>query len=157
MRERSPEQTRAVEEACRSVEEEFERTGVCPLPAPIRRFSLGAFFMAPIWGPGHGYFITLLFYPLWIFCDSVLRAAVFTPSVFATLMAVVVVGGTAALMVFFAVTATPKAYWRVHDKYTPEEYARRERFWDVAMIIIALALLAGATYYNLYYYEPPVS
>lgn len=108
----------------------------------------GALFMPAVWGPAHGQWITILFYPLWIFADSCLLNAVFYGG-FTIVLAVTVVLGTAGLMIFFARTVGQKAYLRVAHKTTLEDYLRRERIWVVVSILIALLFIGLATWYNV--------
>jgi len=142
------------EAAAAAHETEMERRRSFVMPPEIPRFSIGAFFMPPIWGAGHGQWVTLLFYPLWVFADSVFRYAWFgrTPGFIAgaALMFVLMLGAT----LFYAFTAQKPAYYRVHDRYTPEQYLRRERVWNVVMILIGIVFLALATYYNLVLFDP---
>ena len=35
----------------------------------IPRLNVGALFLPPIWGPAHGMWAALLFYPIWLFAD----------------------------------------------------------------------------------------
>ena len=48
-------------------EEEF-LSGMPPL-------NVGALFLPPIWGPAHGMWATILFYPIWLFADNTFYAA----------------------------------------------------------------------------------
>lgn len=122
-----------------------------PLPK-IARINIGALFMPPIWGPAHGMWPTILFYPLWVFVDSCLMAAR-TQGGSAIPVAILVVLGTAAITIWFAVTAQAPAYMRVAGRMTVEQFNKRERIWAVISIVIALVFVALATYYNLFLYE----
>ena len=42
--------------------------------------NLGALFMPPIWGPANGIWITILYYPLWLFADNLFYASFTDPS-----------------------------------------------------------------------------
>jgi hypothetical protein len=119
----------------------------------LPRISVGALFMPPIWGPAHGFWSTILFYPLWLIADTCFTNAVLAGGVFWLLSAIVFVG-TAAFTVFFARTSRIKAYLRVADEVPIERYLHRERVWAVVCIIIAVVLLFLATWYNLAYRLP---
>ena len=41
----------------------------------VPKFNIGALFMPPIWGPAHGWWLAIVFYPLWLFADNVFYAA----------------------------------------------------------------------------------
>ncbi len=62
----------------------------------IPRLNVGALFLPPIWGPAHGMWAALLFYPIWLFADNTFYAAwtertplalIVAAAVFATLTA----------------------------------------------------------------------
>ena len=112
--------------------------------------NLGALFMPPIWGPGHGSVLTILFYPLWIFCDNVFYAAYATPGFLSISVAVVVFVTMALVTVGYARLSQPQAWHRAYDKgKTKEEYLKSERVWAVAMGALAVVLIAVATWFNL--------
>ena len=39
----------------------------------IPRLNIGALFLPPIWGPAHGIWITILWYPVWLFAAAVIE------------------------------------------------------------------------------------
>ena len=41
----------------------------------IPRLNIGALFLPPIWGPAHGMWAAILFYPIWLFADNAFYAA----------------------------------------------------------------------------------
>ncbi|MEG0459959.1 MAG: viscotoxin-A3, partial [Gordonibacter sp.] len=41
----------------------------------IPRLNIGALFLPPIWGPAHGFWASILFYPVWLFADNTFYAA----------------------------------------------------------------------------------
>jgi hypothetical protein len=114
----------------------------------LPRLNVGALLMPGVWGPAHGQWVTILFYPLWLFCDISFTNAIFYDGL-ATVLAVFVFLGTAALTVFFALTVNQRAYLRVAKKKTVEQYLRRERVWIVVSAALAILLLILATWYNL--------
>jgi uncharacterized membrane protein YdbT with pleckstrin-like domain len=115
----------------------------------LPRINYGALFMPAIWGPAHGQWVTILFYPIWIFADNCIASAVRYGGLLAIVLAAIVVAGTAAVTLLYASTAGRKAYLRVAHKMTRERYLARERVWAVASALIALLFLGFATWYNL--------
>lgn len=116
----------------------------------IPRFNLAAFLLPPLWGPAYGYWITILFYPLWLFMDNLLYAVYLNPTPLMALLAVVVCVTYIGFCVAFSLVSQPMAYHRAHDKgVSKEKYLKQQRIWAVASVIIAVIMLALATYYNL--------
>lgn len=116
----------------------------------LPKISIGALLMPCVWGPAHGYWITILYYPLMIFVDSAIRSAVDEGGI-AIAISAVMVAATVAVTVFFAKTAGPHAYARVADRVPIEVYVRRERIWAVVSALLLVAALTLATVYNLYW------
>jgi len=114
----------------------------------LPRINWGALFMPAVWGPAHGQWITILFYPLWLFADTSITNAVFFGGLTYALAASVVLG-TAAVTILFALTIGQKTYARVAHKTTMQQYKSRERIWALISALIALAFLGLATWYNL--------
>ena len=116
----------------------------------LPRMNWGAFFMPGIWGPAHGFWVCILFYPLWLFIDNMLYTAYSDPTPLSIGMAILCSILLAALTVAFAIVSQPFAAHRAEDKgMTREQYLKRERIWTVVSIVLAIAALAWATYYNL--------
>lgn len=116
----------------------------------VPRLNVGAFVLAPVWGPVHGFWVTILFYPLWIFVDNAIYAAYENPTVvsvgIAILMGVLIV----AFSLAFSLVSQPLALHKAVDAgKTKEEYLKRERMWAVVCIVLAVAVIAFASYYNL--------
>ena len=116
----------------------------------VPKFNLGAFLLPPIWGPAHGIWVTILFYPAWILVDNLLFAMYSAPSVMS------VVGGLSSLLllvlvtVLFAVISQPYAWHRAHDRgKTKEQYLSSERKWAIGCVFGGLAMLIFASAYNL--------
>jgi len=121
--------------------------------AKLPRISLGALFMPAVWGPVHGYWITIIFYPIWVFADICFTNAVLYGGL-AIVLAVPVFLGTAAIMIWFAMTAGKRAYLRVADRVPIERYLKRQRIWTFVSLAIAIIFLVLATWYNLVYRIP---
>ena len=116
----------------------------------IPRFNLAAFLLPPIWGPAHGNWITILYYPLWCFVDNCFFAAYIDPTPAKIIMAILVGVSLAVATYMFAMVAGPMAAHRAAERgVTKETYIRRQKIWAVVCIIFGALLLAGATYYNL--------
>ncbi|MDR3137209.1 MAG: hypothetical protein LBU07_07425 [Coriobacteriales bacterium] len=116
--------------------------------AQLPRLNLGALLMPAIWGPAHGQWVTVLFYPIWLFADICLTNAVFYGGL-AALLAATVVGGTIALTLFYALTAGPSAYLRVAGRLPIDTYLMREKYWTLACAAVALLMLGFASWYNI--------
>ncbi len=121
-----------------------------PLDRPLYRipaFNWGAFLMPPIWGAGHGQVFAVVLYPVWIMVDNLMWAAVHGQG--SPVLAGIALAGTLAFMFFYARTANYVGYMRVVTTKSPDEYVAGERRWAVAMGVLAAAMVAFATWYNL--------
>ena len=114
----------------------------------LPRMNWGALFMPAVWGPAHGQWIAILFYPLWLFADTSITNAVLFGG-FTYILAATVILGTAAVTILFASTVGYKAYQRVAHKMTKKQYLARERTWTIVSVLIALLFVGLATWYNL--------
>ena len=110
-------------------------------------FNWGAFLMPPIWGAGHGQVFAVLLYPVWLLVDNLLWEAYTGTG--SPLLAAIALAGTLAFMAIYARGANLLGYLRVCHTMSPEDYVARERCWTVAMAVVALGMLAFATWYNL--------
>lgn len=116
----------------------------------IPRINIGALFLPPIWGPAHGFWATILFYPLWLFADNVFYAAYSETSTLSVVIAVLVFVMLLAGTVAFAIVSQPYAAHRAASRgVSKAEYLRRERIWAVVSVMIGFVMLAAATYYNM--------
>lgn len=112
--------------------------------------NLGALFMPPIWGPANGIWITILYYPLWLFADNLFYEAFMNPTLLGVIFAIVVAVILAAVTVVFARVSQGYACERaINMGKTKEWYIKRQRIWAVAMGILAAVMIVAATYYNL--------
>ncbi len=116
----------------------------------IPRLNIGAFFMPAIWGPAHGIWAAIIFYPLWLIADNTFYAAFDQPSTLSIVVAIFVFVVMVGITVAFSLIGQPLAAHRAaaHGK-TKEEYLRSQRIWAVACVVIGVIALAAATYYNL--------
>ncbi|MDR2492465.1 MAG: hypothetical protein LBD25_03250 [Coriobacteriales bacterium] len=122
--------------------------GDAPSPERLSRLSLAALLMPAVWGPAHGIWASVFFYPLWLIADTCFVNAVRHGGITIFLSAVVFVG-TALVTVLFSWSANRIAYQRAAGRVTLERYLRRERKWAVACALIAVVLIVVATWYNL--------
>lgn len=122
------------------------------------RVSIGALVMPPIWGPAQGIWATILWYPLWVFADNCLFAWWSTGSTLATVTGVLSLVILIGITVAFAVLSTPYSALRAIQKgKTKEEYQRSERIWAIVSILLGIAFIAFATFYNLTIRPPLVA
>lgn len=113
-------------------------------------FNIGALLMPPIWGPGHGQMITILFYPLWIFCDNVFYAAYSGPTPLSVGVAIVVFVIMTLFTLAYGRLSQPRGWHRAFDMgKTKEQYLATERKWAIGMAVIGAIFIALATWYNL--------
>ena len=75
----------------------------------LPRFNVAAFLLPPIWGPAHGIWATILFYPIWLFADNAFYAAYEHPSVLSIGLAIIVFASLLAGTVAFAIVGQPLA------------------------------------------------
>ena len=110
----------------------------------------GALFMPPIWGVAHGDLITILFYPLWIFCDNLFFYSYSAPTPLSIVLSVIVFVVMALVTIVYARLSSPRSAHRAAEKgIARERYLRNERRWAVGMAVMAVILIAAATWYNL--------
>lgn len=116
----------------------------------IPRVNIGALVLPPIWGPAHGFWITILFYPLWLIADNVFYAAWSERTPLALAVAAVVFLIALAVTVAFSIISQPYAAHRAAERgKSKEEYLKTERVWAVVSLIIGALMIAFASYYNL--------
>ncbi|MEG0477282.1 MAG: viscotoxin-A3 [Raoultibacter sp.] len=112
--------------------------------------NIGALFLPPIWGPAHGMWATVLVYPIWLFADNAFYAAFTQRTVLSFVVAGVIFITLTLGTVVFARLAQPFAAHRaVANGKSKEDYLRAQRVWAVVCVVVGLAALAAATYYNL--------
>ena len=109
--------------------------------------NLGALFMPALWGPAHGQWFMILFYPLWLMLDNLVYGAVHGN--YPGWIAALAVTMTAAFTILYATRANTYGYVRVAAEKLPEEYLATERKWSVLFVIIGVAFIVFASWYNL--------
>ncbi len=116
----------------------------------IPRVNIGALFLPPIWGPAHGLWASILFYPVWLFADNVFYAAYSERTVFSIVVALVVLVTLTAGTVAFAIVGQPLGAHRAAARGVDKAgYLKAERRWAVISVAVGLLMIAAATYYNL--------
>lgn len=118
--------------------------------AGLPRVNLGALFLAPVWGPAHGMWAAFLFFVAWLFADNVIYAATVEPTAMNVVLAILMAAGAGGRNrgVRHRGAAFRGASGREHG-VSRETYLRRQRIWAVVGAIIAVAIVAFATWYNL--------
>lgn len=116
----------------------------------VPRFNVGAFFMPGIWGPAHGLWVSILFYPLWLLADNVFFAAFSQRTVLACVLAGAVFVFMTGLTLAFSLLGQPYAWHRAAARgVSKERYLAGQRIWAVACVALGLLAVGVATYYNL--------
>ena len=117
----------------------------------VPRVNLAALLIPPIWGPAHGIWMTIIFYPLWLVADTCFVNAVAYQTPLAIALAILVFLILLAGTIAFAVVSQPFALHRALEMGTSKQtYLRRQRIWALVGLAIGAAALAAATYYNLF-------
>lgn len=123
--------------------EEISLEGLPPL-------NLGALFMPPIWGPAHGIWITILYYPAWLLIDNLFYGVYENPQPLTIALAVIAGLILAGVTIVFARASQVYALRRDLSRgKTKEQYRKRQVIWAITMGILAAVMLGAATYYNL--------
>ena len=116
----------------------------------VPRLNIGALFMPGIWGPVHGLWASIIFYPLWLFADNTFYSAYAAPSAMSITFAIIVFVLLTAVTIAYAILGQPIAAKRAAAKgKTKEQFLKEQRIWAVICVIIGIVFLAVATYYNL--------
>lgn len=116
----------------------------------LPRMNWGAFLMPAVWGPAHGFWVTILYYPAWLVADNVFYAAYQDPSPIAIVLAILTFVILLGITIAFGLVAQPLAAHRAESKgVSRAEYLKREHIWVVVSAIIAVVFLGLATWYNL--------
>ena len=116
----------------------------------LPRFNIGAFLLPPIWGPAHGFWITILYYPAWLIADNLFYATYEDPTVLSVVLTILVAVALLGITIVFAIVSQPIAAHRAEDKgVSRETYLRRQRYWAIGCAIGAVVMLVLATVYNV--------
>lgn len=116
----------------------------------LPRFNLAAFLIPPIWGPAHGFWVTILFYPAWILVDNVIYHSIEAPTWLSILIAVLSAVSIVGVSVIFSIVSQPIAAHRAEAKgVSRDKYLSRQRIWAWVSIGVAVIMVALATWYNI--------
>ena len=116
----------------------------------VPRVNIAAFLMPAIWGPAHGIWVTILYYPLWLLADNCFVSAFVARTPLSIAFAAIVAVALFAMTLAFSIISQPLALHRAVDMgVSKETYLRRQRIWAIAMGIVVVLALSTATYYNL--------
>ncbi|MEE0844927.1 MAG: viscotoxin-A3 [Eggerthellaceae bacterium] len=116
----------------------------------IPRFNIGAFLLPPVWGPAHGIWASIIFYPLWLVADNSFYAAFAQRTPLAIALAAIIFVVLVALTIAFSLIGQPIAAHRAANRgKTKEQYLKEQRIWAAVCVVVGIAALAAATYYNL--------
>lgn len=116
----------------------------------VPRFNIGAFFLPPIWGPAHGLWITILYYPAWLFLDNMLYTCYMDPTPLHIALAVSILLLYILITVAFSLFSQPYALRRALSMgKTKEQYVKAQRIWAIVCVLVGIAMIALASYYNV--------
>lgn len=116
----------------------------------LPRVNLGALLLPPIWGPAHGIWITILYYPAWLIADNLFYATYINPTVLSAILSILVFALLLGITIAFAIVSQPIAAHRAENNGIDREtYLRRQRYWAIGCAIGAVIMLTLATVYNL--------
>lgn len=117
----------------------------------VSRVNVGALFLPPIWGPAHGLWIAIVFYPLWLVADTCFVNAFAEQTPLAVTLGVVVFAALTAVTFAFATVSQKYALMRALSMgVSKETYCKRQRIWAFVSVAVGLAMIAAATYYNVF-------
>ncbi|WP_165060372.1 MULTISPECIES: viscotoxin-A3 [unclassified Adlercreutzia] len=116
----------------------------------LPRLNIGALLLAPIWGPAHGFWVTILYYPAWLFVDNLLFATYLDPTPLSIVASVSAVLAILVITVVFSIISQPIAAHRAEEQgKSRETYLRQQRYWAIGCAIGAVVAIALASVYNL--------
>ena len=112
--------------------------------------NIAALFMPPIWGPANGIWLTILYYPVWLFADNLFYGAYSNPQPLTVVLSIVAAVVLALVTIVFARAGQGYACQRALKMgKTKEQYLANQKKWAVAMVVLAVVMIVLATYYNL--------
>ncbi len=117
----------------------------------VPRVNIAALLMPPIWGPAHGIWATIVFYPLWIVADTCFVNAFAYRTPLSIALGIIVFVLLSAATVAFSIISQPFALHRALEMgVSKERYLKRQRIWAAVGIVVGALAIAAATYYNLF-------
>ncbi len=114
----------------------------------LPRFNVAAFLLPMLWGPVHGQWVGVVFLPLWVFTDSIVRSAS-SLGVGGRIAAGFAVLATLAMAGWFGKRANGVGWRRVCDRVSVARYAQRQRVWAVVSVPVAALLVGSVVYFNV--------
>ena len=112
--------------------------------------NIGALFMPPIWGAANGIWLAIIYYPVWLLADNLFYGAYSDPQPLTVVLSIITAVILALVTSVFARAGQGYACQRALSMgKTKEQYLKSQKKWAVAMVIMAVVMIAAATYYNL--------
>ena len=112
--------------------------------------NIGALFMPPIWGAANGIWLAIIYYPVWLLADNLFYGAYSDPQPLTVVLSIITAVILALVTIVFARAGQGYACQRALSMgKTKEQYLKSQKKWAVAMAIMAVVMIAAATYYNL--------
>lgn len=112
--------------------------------------NIGALFMPPIWGAANGIWLAILYYPVWLLADNLFYSVYLDPHPLTVGLSIVAALVLALVTIVFARAGQGYACQRALSMgKTKEQYLKSQKKWAVAMVLVAVIMIAAATYYNL--------
>ena len=138
------------EEAARAAAEKEQMDLALEYLALVPKFNIGALFVPPFWGPAHGWWPAVLFYPVWLFCDNVFYAAYSAPNTMTVVIAIAMFAIITAFTFAWSFACQFHGVQRAIERgISKEQYAKTQKIWAVVGVIVGVAALALATYFNV--------
>ncbi len=112
--------------------------------------NIGALFMPPIWGAANGIWLAIIYYPVWLLADNLFYGAYSDPQPLTVVLSIITAVILALVTIVFARAGQGYACQRALSMgKTKEQYLKSQKKWAVAMALMAVVMIAAATYYNL--------
>lgn len=112
--------------------------------------NIGALFMPPIWGAANGIWLAIIYYPVWLLADNLFYGAYSDPQPLTVVLSIITAVILALVTIVFARAGQGYACQRALSMgKTKELYLKSQKKWAVAMVLMAVVMIAAATYYNL--------
>lgn len=112
--------------------------------------NIGALFMPPIWGAANGIWLAILYYPAWLLADNLFYSVYLDPRPLTVGLSIIAALVLAFVTIVFARAGQGYACQRALSMgKTKEQYVKSQKKWAVAMVLVAVIMIAAATYYNL--------
>lgn len=112
--------------------------------------NIGALFMPPIWGAANGIWLAIIYYPVWLLADNLFYGAYSDPQPLTVVLSIITAVILALVTIVFARAGQGYACQRALSMgKTKEQYLKSQKKWAAAMVLMAVVMIAAATYYNL--------